>query len=194
MQNKGISTNRQHSKEVIGKTLKSLAAGGALTASITADNLDALLNQHLLKIKEKDIDPGRLASYLKQQKLISAQRVEDGQVEVMITLAGWRRVQKYTLDNLEIEQPKSWNEHWHMVMFDIPEKHKSARNALSAKLKKLGFSQWQRSVWVYPYECESEIMTIAQVFGIDQYVTYGVIQHTNAAPQLLRQFAHLVSY
>lgn len=44
--------------------------------------------------------------------------------------------------------PKKWDGNWTLVLFDIPEQHRSYRDYLRKFLKKLGFVQWQRSVWV----------------------------------------------
>lgn len=43
---------------------------------------------------------------------------------------------------------KKWNGYWTLVLFDIPEKHRQQRDYLRKFLTKLGFVQWQRSVWV----------------------------------------------
>src|SRR3990167_6907274 len=37
-------------------------------------------------------------------------------------------------------------------------------------VKELGFYQIQKSVWVYPYECEDELLFIAEVFKVQQYI------------------------
>ena len=58
-------------------------------------------------------------------------------------------------------------------MFDIPTKPKiynQAREALRHKIKKLGFYQMQKSVWVYPYECEDEILFIAELFQVQRHI------------------------
>ena len=57
-----------------------------------------------------------------------------------------------------------------MVLFDIPEKHKKAREALREILKKLGFYEYQKSVLVYPYECRNEIDFVIEYFEIRLWV------------------------
>ncbi len=44
--------------------------------------------------------------------------------------------------------PEKWDGNWTLVLFDIPEQYRSHRNYLRKFLVKLGFVQWQRSVWV----------------------------------------------
>ena len=58
-------------------------------------------------------------------------------------------------------------------MFDIPTKpaiYNNARNALREKIKELGFVQMQKSVWVYPYECEDEILFLAEVYYVEKFI------------------------
>ena len=59
---------------------------------------------------------------------------------------------------------------WRLVLFDIPEKRKTAREALRATLRKLGFGEFQKSVFIYPYECQNELDYIIEFFKIRPYV------------------------
>jgi len=45
---------------------------------------------------------------------------------------------------------KPWDKKWRLVVFDIPEKNRLARDALRKKLKELGFAPLQRSTWISP--------------------------------------------
>ena len=56
-----------------------------------------------------------------------------------------------------------------MIIFDIPEKKKSAREALRDKLKDLGFAKLQDSVWITPFPCENEINFIKLVFDLSDF-------------------------
>jgi phenylacetic acid degradation operon negative regulatory protein len=64
---------------------------------------------------------------------------------------------------------KSWDGYWRIVIFDIPEERKSLRKALRYKLKELGLGQWQRSVYITPFDLEEEInqfLKANEVFGM----------------------------
>lgn len=75
------------------------------------------------------------------------------------------------LDDMEIEKPAHWDKKWRVVIFDIPDKFKRrARDALREKLKKLGFCQLQKSVWVIPYPCQKEIQLLCELFNITPFV------------------------
>ena len=58
------------------------------------------------------------------------------------------------------------------MIFDIPEKFKKAREALRLKLKELGFKELQKSVLVFPYECEDEINFIMEIFLVRPFVRF----------------------
>jgi DNA-binding transcriptional regulator PaaX len=58
-----------------------------------------------------------------------------------------------------------------LVIFDIPEAYRKHRVAFRNKLKQLGFAQFQKSVWIHPYECENEISFLTEFLNISQYLT-----------------------
>ena len=72
----------------------------------------------------------------------------------------------FQIDNLVIKQPKEWDKKWRFITFDIPEKRKIVREALRGKLKQLGFSPFQKSIWIYPYSCTAEIELLKDFFGL----------------------------
>lgn len=50
-----------------------------------------------------------------------------------------------------------WGRRWTMVIFDIPERDKKARDVLRYQLQKRGFGMMQGSVWVKPFDVSGEI-------------------------------------
>lgn len=107
---------------------------------------------------------------LKRQKLIKITQEKDGRFEVKLTNKGKKRVLRLSLDELVIQKPNRWDGKWRIVIFDIPNEVNSARGALRGKMKELGFKQLQRSVWVYPYDCEDEIIFLAEALEVEKYV------------------------
>ena len=51
-------------------------------------------------------------------------------------------------------------------MFDIPQEKRISREALRGKLKELGFLMFQKSVWIYPFECRAEMQLLQDFFGL----------------------------
>ena len=82
------------------------------------------------------------------------------------------------LSELKIKN-KKWDGRWRTIIFDIPEKLRRGRDALRWKIKKLGFHELQKSVFVVPYECEGEINFVVKFFGLKQYVHYGILELTD---------------
>ena len=89
-----------------------------------------------------------------------------GQLHISLTKEGKEKAKKYAIDSLEIKKTKSWDNQWHLLIFDISDKHKIKREALRGKIKELGLFQLQKSVWAYPYEFFKEADTLRDFFGL----------------------------
>ena len=87
-----------------------------------------------------------------------------------LTKKGESRLQNIVIDEIEIKNPKKWDGKWRLVMYDLPIRFKKARNAFRYKLKDLGFFQFQKSAWIYPYSCEGEILFVVDFFGVRKYI------------------------
>ncbi|MEK9151310.1 MAG: hypothetical protein AAB547_01620 [Patescibacteria group bacterium] len=112
-------------------------------------------------------------AYLKKKQLIKLVQESGGKITVQLTNQGEKRLTSYSLDMLKIKKPKKWDGKWRVLMFDIPthpKSYNSARDALRNKIKELGFYQIQKSVWVYPYECEDELLFVAEMFKVQRYI------------------------
>ncbi len=109
---------------------------------------------------------------LYKSKLVSERENPDGSLTMVLTDKGKKKVATFNIDNMEIKKSKAWDKKWRMVIFDIPEKHKPAREVLRETLKRLGFYEYQKSVLVHPYECQNEIDFIIEYFELRLYVRF----------------------
>jgi hypothetical protein len=109
-------------------------------------------------------------STLKRRKLIKITKEKNGKFSLKLTNQGRKRLVKMSLESVSIQKPKKWDGKWRIVFFDIPVEFNAAREALRYKMKELGFKQFQKSVWIIPYECEDEILFISEIFGVEKYV------------------------
>ena len=110
---------------------------------------------------------------LKQRKLVEIIKEKNGKFQVKLTNKGQRRSKDFYLQNLKIKKPQTWDGKWRILIFDIPSRPKifdQARNALRNKIKELKFRQLQKSAWVFPYECEDEILFIAELYNVQKYI------------------------
>lgn len=58
---------------------------------------------------------------------------------------------KNKTDNLKISSSAKWDGKWRIVLFDIPESRRPVRDYLRNVLKRHGFTELQRSFWVWPH-------------------------------------------
>jgi len=109
---------------------------------------------------------------LYHSKLVSIKEKSDGSATIIINDAGKKKALTYEIDEIKINKLKRWDGLWRIVVFDIPEKRKRAREVLREKLRELGFYQFQKSIFVIPYECKNEIDFIIEVFQVRPHVRY----------------------
>ncbi|MBI2644097.1 MAG: hypothetical protein HYW95_01150 [Candidatus Wildermuthbacteria bacterium] len=156
--------------------LLSLAAAGVLTVAFMVPNFSASVLRHFVKgenFYRKKEGRKKLASAfyrLKKSRLIILKEQDDGKFTVELSEKGKRKVREIQLQTLFVAKPSRWDGIWRVVIFDIPDKKKIAREALRERMKRWNFYQLQKSVWVCPWPCEKEIEFIVELFQIYPFV------------------------
>jgi len=89
-----------------------------------------------------------------------------------LTEKGNKRMSELEIDTIKIKKSLKWDGRWRLVFFDLPVRYKKVRDAFRFKLKKLGFKQMQKSVWILPYKCNEEITFVSEYFQVYKYVNY----------------------
>lgn len=112
---------------------------------------------------------------LYRSKLVQLKKNQDGSLTAILTDKGKFRTLTYHFEDMKIKSME-WDGKWRMVSFDIPEKKKAARNALRSKLREVGFIEFQKSMFVFPYQCKDEVDFIIEFFNLRAYVRYGVFE------------------
>lgn len=105
-----------------------------------------------------------------------------------LTKAGKALLEKCRIEDLKIQKPPQWDGKWRMVMFDIPENFRKARNALRDRLRYLGFHALNLSVWVHPHECKDEINAIVAYYDVGKYVRYARMDYFDGMDKAQRRF------
>lgn len=155
-----------------------LAVTGMLAVAATSPYFLINIARAILKDKRynkrnADINEAILSrsmAGLNKNKIIIIKE-KDGRFTVKLTEKGKKIVREIQFDNLKIDKPKIWDGRWRIIIFDIPEnKRRRMRDAMRQKLQRLGFYQMQKSVWVFPYECEKEIQLLCEVFEVNPFV------------------------
>ncbi len=109
---------------------------------------------------------------LYQAKLITERRERDGSISLVLTSEGRRRVRQSEQKSIRIERPPRWDGKWRIVLFDIPETKKSLRDIFRRHLQEIGFREFQKSVFIFPYECEREISSLIRLYEAEEYFRY----------------------
>lgn len=107
---------------------------------------------------------------LKRDKSVVYKGEKNGEAIYEFTSKGQKKIRNFLLDALEILPPRKWDGEWRVIIFDIPEKYRRARQALQSKLADTGCFQLQKSVWVHPFPCEKEVEFLKEFFNIKPFV------------------------
>lgn len=175
---------------VIDNILRLTVVGGSIAVGILLPNLlvgldkplQKYLNQLDKRTRERELQ--RILSYMKSQRLVSG----NYQHGLQITDKGRRRLVEADFNNLAIAKPQKWDNKWRLIIYDIPEDRKRSRDYLTAKLRKMGFYQLQRSAWIHPFPCRDVIEKVASAYKIDKYTTYIETSYVDNQKRLVKIF------
>jgi DNA-binding transcriptional regulator PaaX len=121
-------------------------------------------------------------------KLIGCRACPDGSVALTLRDRGRKQMLRYRVDEMRISTPRHWDGKWRMVLFDIPKRNKKTGDILRFHLKRLGFYQFQKSVFAHPYPCTDEINFLIELHGIRRFVRQMVVTHVDNELDLKRRF------
>ncbi|OGK21175.1 CRISPR-associated endonuclease Cas2 [Candidatus Roizmanbacteria bacterium RIFCSPHIGHO2_01_FULL_39_8] len=101
--------------------------------------------------------------------------IEERDGTAYVHLKAWnQQILQYSLKGILDfkKRKKKWDGKWFMVLFDVPEIQRNKRDYLRRLLRKIGFYQYQKSVYLFPYECEDEIKLIKKIVESAKYMKY----------------------
>jgi len=177
MSDKTIRLNKDADIFSARAILKFLGIGGVLLAAIAAPNAVAafkflLKDENYISWKKFNQSTARqYISRLEKRRLIK-RKMKGRRSEMILTKKGREELLKYGVDKIKLKNDKRWDGKWRVVIFDIPENKKQARDALRSKFKNLGMLQLQKSVFVYPFDCKREIDFISDFFEVGDDILY----------------------
>jgi len=172
---KSIVEENKIAKTTVNVAMAIAITGGVLTVGAIAPNFLGMVlrsNKNRKRRKQERYEKiWRSFNSLRQKQLIEfVHENKDGSFTYRVSEKGKKRIKKFMFDEMVIPTPKTWDNKWQLVLFDIPERHKKARNSLTRKLKELNFYQCQKSAWIYPFPCNDEIKFITELFSITPFV------------------------
>ncbi len=115
--------------------------------------------------------------YLKDAGLIEVKETEKGE-NILITPKGEKKVLEIELKLLtqKSEFPLRKDKRWIMVMFDIPEKERRKRDLLRSILKSLKFKEFQKSVWICPYDVMDLLERYLKFYALKKFTKIFLIK------------------
>lgn len=148
-----------------------------LTAAVSGDIFDQVrlvgeLVPSLMKTQYGFVPPKyKKKSYFESvSKLLKINDIKkvvtkNGQVSLELTSVGRSKVVR----RFPIFTTKKQDSSFMIVIFDVPESERRARDDLREKLKELGFGKLQESVWVSPYHFEDDLKDFLEE---NDYINY----------------------
>lgn len=118
---------------------------------------------------------------LKKQGYIEEQE-KSGVKIFSITQKG--RIKLYSSDITK----KNWDGRWRFVIFDIPFDKREKRDFFRRRIKELGFQQYQKSVWISPYDFEEEIDAIKGLIFFNPYIKYILAEKISDEKKWMKNF------
>ncbi len=115
----------------------------------------------------------KFINYLKRRGYIRIKNLE-GKKALMLTKSGIGRALRSSFDEKEYKKRKDGK--WIMIIFDIPQNHRKARDLLRSVLRNLGYKMFQQSVWVCPYDVFDKTEKSLQFFSLDQYIKIFLVE------------------
>lgn len=123
---------------------------------------------------------------LKKNKLIR-KFVENNVLYMELTDKGKKTLAWEEIDKLKTKKMK-WDGRFRLAMFDVPEDKKTIREMIRRKLETIGFVSLQKSVYIFPHECNNEINAIAYYCGAGKYLKYMVVNIVEGEEDIVDQF------
>ncbi len=122
----------------------------------------------------------RFLNYLKRKNYIKIKNLEKKKA-IFLTQKGEEKALKAKLKVLEeefsnLKLKKRKDGRLLMVIFDIPESKRGRRDALRQGLICLGYTFFQKSVWISPFDVYEETQKIIVECGVEKYVRIFLIE------------------
>ena len=163
--------------------LEKLSSGGweSFKYHLTKDKPRSVSRDELLKMLKKRQREYSSRMLSKKLYTLKAQGLVIEYVDGGLQLdeAGQQRLELAELSNITFRNKKTDGSS-RLIIFDIPEQRRDARDMLRRKLKEFECRQLQKSVYITPYVCEDEIGEIARILNVAPHIhVLKVVETTN---------------
>lgn len=156
-------------KVIIG----TVAAAGILSVGLLAPNVvGAMAKLGIINTKRRK----EVINRARDRLIAAGILARNAQGYLTVTKKGDVLTRQLEIADHKLKKPNRWDKKWRLLIFDIPEYRKNLREKVRNTLRAIGFVQLQKSVWVYPYDCEDLIALLKSDFKIGKDLLYLVIE------------------
>ncbi|MFH1129364.1 MAG: hypothetical protein V1686_01350 [Patescibacteria group bacterium] len=93
---------------------------------------------------------------------------------VLITPRGMKKL--FEIELKTGGKDKRSDKKWQMILFDIPEVSRRSRDLFRKQLKYLGYKNFQKSIWVCPYDVLKVTQKLIKNYKLDRFVRLLLIE------------------
>lgn len=185
---KGIKKAEEYRRgEIAHDILRLVGAGVLMGAVVIAPNVAQVVDMFDPKGRTQRNRIWKAIKNLEQQERLRIE-YKNGERYLVLTKRGQIALNDIAIEDLTIDPPRMWDRKWRIVMFDIPMHHSRARIPFREKLQDLGFETYQKSVFVHPFECREVVLTIAEHYGVRDFIRYMVAEEISHMREFVRKF------
>lgn len=164
--------------------LKILGTGAVVLSAIAIPALPfALIKTQRLFKQASRRELGLIIRRLQKQEMISINQ-KDSKTQITITDKGRKRLLEYDFEKIKLKAKKRDGK-WRLIIFDIPEYQKNARDVFRKKILQLGFKRIQDSVFISAFPCRPEVDFLAHYLGISDFVSIAIIDRFEKGEELI---------
>lgn len=180
-------------RDGVNLALKIIGREGLSGIQIEAGSPSQALASLLAGTTVNNNDFNKIMKELRRQRLIEV--LQDGQnIRLTLSPAGAYRLSNTLIRQLKVPSPKSWDQKWRLVTFDIPINRSASRKRFTEHLQSLNFYMLQRSIWIHPFPCFDELAQLAGHYNLLRYCSFLEISmlDSNSTRRLLKHFEPLL--
>ena len=184
----GLRVKRVKRGEITNIILKAIGITGFVAVALVAPNsLKAFKQLPISKKYNRKYYVKSKLSRMEELGLITFSTFK-GKKVIRLTHKGRTRLEQYLLVQKNSERKKKWDSKWRVIIFDIGEHRRRTRDNLRRQLVSYGFQKLQKSVWVYPFDCEELITLMKADLEIGKDVVYLLVEHIENDKKLKKLF------
>ncbi len=121
--------------------------------------------------------------------LVKRVKSPNGVVVLRLTKKGsWEALLRHRTLPTATQEKNDWDKMWRLVIFDIPNEKNRKRSDLRRAVSMYGFKQLQKSVWVYPYECDDFVQLLKSHLDVSRDVLYMKVTYIENDRHLRKEF------